>query len=190
MNVFCGLLPIACSLAAFRMGLADIRAADFQPDPATVQRFETGFRYPQSGWTVIHIEGDPYQRGIQHGRLLAPEIAGFIRAIASSAKSDAAEETWRLTRSFVNAMFLRRFSEEQLQEMQGIADGAAAAGAQFAGHPLDLVDIVAINTTTEMESIDVAMSATPDGLEEFRSAELAKPQLRPIRRQGEHCCAF
>ncbi|MEI8037325.1 MAG: C45 family autoproteolytic acyltransferase/hydrolase [Verrucomicrobiota bacterium] len=167
-----------------------VHAEDFQPDPATVQRFGTGYRYPQSGWTVVHIEGKPYERGMQHGRLLAPEIAGFILRLASNTKPEAAEEIWKLKRSFVNAMFTRRFNEEQLQEMQGIADGATAAGAQFAGHPVDLLDIVAINTTTEMESIDVAMSATPTGMEGLRPTEIMPPQVRPAHRQGEHCGAF
>jgi len=184
------LLSFLCLLMASWMNSAPARAADFQPDPVTVQRFDTGYRFPQAGWTVVHIEGDPYERGIQHGRLLAPEIAGFISAIATDTKPETAEETWRLTRSFVNAMFTRRFSTEQLQEMQGIADGAAAAGAQFEGHAIDLIDIVAINTTTEVESLDVAMSATPTGLEEFRPTAIPKPQLRQARPQGEHCCAF
>ena len=48
---------------------------DFQPDPCSVQRYGPAYRYPQAGWIVLHIEGEPYERGVQHGRLLAPEIA-------------------------------------------------------------------------------------------------------------------
>ena len=51
-------------------------AVDFQPDPRSVERHGKGYRYPQAGWIVLHIEGDPYDRGYQHGRLLASEIAG------------------------------------------------------------------------------------------------------------------
>lgn len=167
-----------------------VRAEGFQPDPATVQRCGTAYRYPQAGWVVVHIEGQPYQRGMQHGRLLAPEIAGYVRILAAKTKPDAAEAMWQLKRSFVNAMFARRFTEEQLQEMQGIADGATAGGAQFGGHPLDLLDIVAINTATEMESIDIAMSATPTGMEELRPTEILPPQIHPAHRPGEHCGAF
>ena len=192
MNVFRKLFSLAGALAAAAAAAvaSGVRAEGYQPDPATVQSFGTGYRYPQAGWTVVHIEGKPYERGIQHGRLLAPEIAGFILRLASNTKPEAAEELWKLKRSFVNAMFTRRFNEEQLQEMQGIADGATAAGAQFAGHPVDLLDIVAINTTTEMESIDVAMSATPTGMEGLRPTEIMPPQVRPVHRQGEHCGAF
>ena len=176
--------------AVLWLGPTAAHAVDFQPDPATVQRFAAGYRYPQAGWTVVHIEGGAYERGVQHGRLLAPEIAGFIRAIATDTKPESAEEAWRLTRSIANAMFTRHFTQEQLQEMQGIADGAAAAGAQFSGHPVDLTDIVAINTATEMESIDIAMAATPTGLEPPHPAEAPKPQLQQVRPRGEHCCAF
>ncbi len=52
-------------------------AADFQPDPHSVQVFGPAYRYPQAGWIVLHVEGDAsYElRCVQHGRLLAPEIA-------------------------------------------------------------------------------------------------------------------
>ena len=47
-----------------------IPAADFAPDPRSVQRYGPAYRYPQAGWIVLHIEGEAYQRGCQHGRLL------------------------------------------------------------------------------------------------------------------------
>ena len=190
MKAIRNLFPLVCALAYSWAVLTAVRAEGFQPDPVTVQRFGAGYRYPQAGWAVVHIEGKPYERGVQHGRLLAPEIAGLIRSLAVKSKPDAAEAMWQMKRSFVNAMFARHFTEEQLQEMQGIADGATAGGAQFAGHPLDLLDIVAINTATEMESIDIAMSATPTGMEELRPAEIPPTEPRSPHRRGEHCGAF
>lgn len=166
------------------------RAADSPPDPYTVQRFGPAFRYPQAGWTVMHIEGEPYERGVQHGRLLAPEIAGYIRALAAGNKPETAEDGWRLTRTLVSTTFLRRFSREQLLEMQGIADGAAAAGAQYARRPVDLLDIVMINMSPELEAIDLAMSATPTGLEDFRPPVVPMPPRRSLHPRGEHCYAF
>src|SRR5713101_5407435 len=53
------------------------------PDPASVERYGPAYRYPQAGWIVLHIEGEPYERGYQHGRLLAPEIADIVRASAT-----------------------------------------------------------------------------------------------------------
>ncbi len=68
-------------------GSAGIQAAtparDYQPDPKSVQRYGPAYRYPQAGWIVLHIEGKPYERGYQHGRLLAPEIAAFVHNSAN-----------------------------------------------------------------------------------------------------------
>src|SRR4051794_8763288 len=112
------------------------RAADFRPDPASVQRYGPAYRYPQAGWIVLHIEGEPYDRGVQHGRLLAPEIAANIRCYATVQSPKAPAENWKHTRSLANVLFLRRYDRELLEEMKGIADGASAAGARFDGRPL------------------------------------------------------
>ena len=63
----------------------DASADPYRPDPASVQRFGAGYRYPQAGWIVLHIEGEPYERGYQHGRLMAPEIARFVGELAGIA---------------------------------------------------------------------------------------------------------
>ena len=65
----------------------------YRPDPATVQRYGPGYRYPQAGWIVLHIEGEPYERGYQHGRLMAPEIADFVEALAAKRSAKAPRPT-------------------------------------------------------------------------------------------------
>src|SRR5262249_21744953 len=55
----------------------------YRIDPASVRRFGPAYRYPQAGWVVLHIEGQPYERGYQHGRLLAAEIADLIKSLAN-----------------------------------------------------------------------------------------------------------
>src|ERR1700680_3879563 len=62
---------------------ADSSGEDYRPDPAAVQRYGPAYRFPQAGWTVLHIEGEPYERGYQHGRLMAPEIARYIPELAT-----------------------------------------------------------------------------------------------------------
>src|SRR5438270_6924348 len=104
---------------------------DFQPDPQSVQRYGPAYRYPQAGWIVLHVEGEPYERGYQHGRLLAPEIAAYVRCLAAVQSAKAPADGWNLTRALVNSLFLRRYDKEYLEEMKGIADGATAAGARF-----------------------------------------------------------
>src|SRR5262249_9806781 len=75
----------------------------FQPDPRSVQRYGKGYRYPQAGWIVLHIEGEPYERGCQHGRLLAPEIAAHVRCFAAVQSPRAPAAGWKLTRTLVNS---------------------------------------------------------------------------------------
>ncbi len=162
--------------------------ASERPDPATVQRFGPAYRYPRAGWIVVHIEGGPYDRGYQHGRLLAPEIADYVKTLAGKRSNSAPGDAWRETRTLVNALFLRRYDPEYLEEMKGIADGAAAAGATFQGRPLDLLDVVTVNSDIELEFLDTALDATATGLEgrSFR----APADLTPAPAPPEHCSAF
>src|SRR5438046_10696057 len=81
-----------------------------RPDPASVQRYGPAYRFPQAGWTVLHIEGEPYERGFQHGRLMSSEIAAHLRCFAATLGSKAPSEAWQSTRTLVNALFLRRFA--------------------------------------------------------------------------------
>jgi hypothetical protein len=160
----------------------------FEPDPLAVQRYGAAYRYPQAGWIVLHIEGAPYERGFQHGTLLAEEINSYVRCYAATQCWKAPEEGWKLVRTMTNAMFLRRFDREYLEEMKGIADGAAAAGAKFDNRPLDVIDIAALNLWAEMMTLDGALDATPTGLE---GVEFPKAPAKPApRKKPGHCSAF
>ncbi len=163
-------------------------AAPFLPDPASVERYGPAYRYPQAGWIVLHIEGEPYERGYQHGHLMAPEIAAITRAAATARNPKSPAEGWRGNRLLVDALFLRRYDEEYLLEMKGIADGAAAAGARFDGRPIDLVDIVAVNAWTEIEFLDNALDATAKGIESIRFRDLVPAPEKPA--PPSRCSAF
>ena len=161
---------------------------DYGPDPASVRRFGPAYRYPKAGWTVLHIEGEPYDRGYQHGRLMASEIAEYLKALAVSRSPSAPSEGWRSVRTLVDALFLRRYDKEYLEEMKGIADGASAAGATFDARPLDLLDVVAINSEIEVGSLDDALGALPHG---FEGKVFQEPSVGKSRApKGEHCSAF
>src|SRR5882762_6983396 len=129
------------------------KASEYSPDPKSVQRYGPAYRYPQAGWIVLHIEGKPYERGFQHGQLLAAEILAYLRCSAAIQSAKDPVAGWKTTRSLVNALFVRRYEKEYLEEMKGIADGATAAGARFDNRPLDLVDIVALNAWAEIETL-------------------------------------
>ena len=56
-------VPLATRVAwrlAAATALSSAVFADFVPDPASVQREGPAYRYPQSGWIVVHVEGQPY----------------------------------------------------------------------------------------------------------------------------------
>src|SRR5690349_12934032 len=92
------------ALAAHPIARPANSAADFAPDAASVVRSGPGYRYPQAGWIVLHIEGAPYDRGYQHGQLLAPEIVEYIEALADIKSQEGAADAWRDMRMLVNAL--------------------------------------------------------------------------------------
>jgi hypothetical protein len=191
-SIMCN-LKMALLLSAVFLPVATVRAdqsaeADFRPDPRSVQWYGPAYRYPQEGWIVLHIEGEPYERGYQHGRLMAPEIAAFLKASAAMISPSAPSEGWRNARTLINSLFVRRYDQEYLEEMKGIADGATAAGARYEGRPVDLTDIVGLNVWPEIETLPSALEATPTGLEGMRfphSQPRAMPEPKPM-----HCSAF
>ena len=178
---------LAAIVFVLTCSLADAGEA-FRPDPAAVRRHGLGYRYPQDGWVVVHVEGQPYERGYQHGTLLAPEVGDYVKNLATQqGKADPAG-AWKLTRTLVSSAFLRKFDRELLDEMKGIADGAADGGAKFDGRPVDLLDIVAVNVQMEYETLDHALDALPTGLEGTRFPRPAvKPKPGPAK---DHCSAF
>lgn len=180
-------LLILCLLAASAWGRGPT-PTEFVPGAASVQRFGTAYRYPQAGWIVVHVEGEPYERGYQHGKLLAPEIADYVKTLATARSPKAPADGWKAQRLLVDALFLRRYDREFLEEMKGIADGAAAGGAKFEGRALDLIDIVALNSGIEVDFLEDNLRATPTGLEGRRFRE--PPAARPAHKAPEHCSAF
>lgn len=138
---------------------------DEWPARDAVQTFGPAYRYPAAGWIYLHIEGQPYERGYQHGHLMAREIPDYLERCAAILGS---KDHWKDYRTTANALFLRGFNRELLEEMRGIADGASDAGARWLGRRIDLLDIVVENTTVEMGELASAVSTTPTGLEGLR----------------------
>ena len=160
----------------------------FVPDPSAVTRHGPGWRFPQDGWIVVHVEGTPYERGYQHGWLLAREIVDYCNTIAKIRSVHAPDKAWRDLRLFVNALFLRRFDNEYLREMQGIADGAAAAGGKLDGRLIDLIDIVVINADIEVGFLESALEGTANGIDSERFRGRHGSPTRAVR--NDRCSAF
>ncbi|QJW99207.1 C45 family autoproteolytic acyltransferase/hydolase [Frigoriglobus tundricola] len=165
--------------------------AERQSGPPDVVRYEAAYRYTQAGWVVVHVEGEPYVRGYQQGRLLAKEIAAQIRMFATERSVKAPADGWRAARTIANALLLRKIDREYLEEMKGIAEGAADAGAVYEDREIDLVDVLVLNTWMELETLEAALAAAPTGLEGKTFPRPGLPRApAPKPKQKDHCSAF
>lgn len=150
--------------------------------PETVRWRGEGFRYDDRGWIVLHVEGKPYARGFQHGSLLADEMVAYISKLAIQENGKEPAAGWASLRSRADMLFLCGFDAEQLEEMKGIADGAARAGAKHEGRALDLLDVVTLNSIVDLDYAASGIKVTPHALSgrSFLSAaeELDIPDTR------------
>jgi len=89
-----------------------------------------GYRFDKNGWIYVHIEGEPYERGFQHGYLVASELDEILESL----KYLTYWNTGKRWDFFVDAgekLFVPRIDEEFLGEMKGIAEGAQSAGVDI-----------------------------------------------------------
>jgi Phospholipase B len=130
-------------------------------------------RYEDRGWIFVHVEGAPYARGRQFGRLVADEMAAYIQKLSIRRDAKDPAQGWSTLRTLADALMLRRYDPEFLEEMKGIADGAAAGGAEVHGRKVDLVDVVAMNSAVDLDQMQSALPVTPSAVtgRTFLSAE-------------------
>src|SRR5579862_1580658 len=84
-------------------------------------------RFERHGWIYLHVEGEAGDRGFQHGYLLAPEIAEGLR-VTKACWEYATAMDWPWVVQRAAQIFTPRIDPENLEELQGIADGMTAAG--------------------------------------------------------------
>ena len=102
-------------------------------------------RHEKAGWIYLHIEGEPRERGFQHGYLLAKEIAECLRVRRAVSYHSTAMEWSDLLKE--TARFMTPFVDpENREELLGIVDGLQAAGVT-----VTLDDLVAYNACFELE---------------------------------------
>jgi len=109
-------------------------------------RYEDGYRYNINGWIYLHIEGEPYERGYQHGYLLADEIVDMIQRWQSIFPQ---KHSWKIQKFDAMRLFWRKYPEEYKQEIKGIADGIKDRGSMIDGSPVSYKDILTLNEMYE-----------------------------------------
>src|ERR1035438_4948234 len=73
-------------------------------------------RFGRAGWIYLHIEGEPRERGFQHGYLLAKEIAEGLRVTRIEWQHQSSMDwPWLVARA--TTMFVPRRSEEHTAEL-------------------------------------------------------------------------
>jgi len=170
------------------VNIDEASAKEDWPAPAAVTTYGPAYRYPEGGWIYLHIQGQPYERGYQHGRLMSQEIVQYMARCAAELDRNGKNKSWDLARTTAGALFLRGFDREILEEMKGIADGASDAGARWEGRRIDLADMVVVNTTVELGALSDAMQVTPSGLEGLHLIAPASFKMQPPGL--DHCSAF
>jgi len=103
-----------------------------------------GYRFERGGWTYVHLEGSPHDIGVQHGYLLAPEIADAYGVLRTE-MTHSTDRDWDFFRRAGREMLWPKIDAEYQQELQGITDGLQEHDLK-----LDLWDVVAMNAFAEL----------------------------------------
>ncbi len=107
-------------------------------------RLQNAYRFEQSGWIYVHLEGAPERLGFQHGYLLAPEIADAFNTIKLM-DTRRTKRDWEFFRKTAQDVLWPHIDPEYQRELQGIADGLKAKGVA-----MDVWDVVALNAFEEV----------------------------------------
>lgn len=95
-----------------------------------VTRYKDSYRFTQNGWIYVHIEGDPYERGFQHGYLVAPELKQILRSCRYLTYFNTGMK-WEFFVESAQKLWAKKIDKEFIDEMKGIAAGARAAGTDI-----------------------------------------------------------
>jgi hypothetical protein len=129
--ILCCLLSVvtAVACASLLAGCGGVTAEDevASPDAAQITTYGEAYRFDCNGWIYLHIEGEPYERGFQHGHLVAPELAEILVTLKYITFQNTGKD-WEFFVEQAERIFMPNAEAEYIEEMKGIADGAREAG--------------------------------------------------------------
>ena len=117
---------VAAAATSLPEGVAQAVAA---PAGGEITRYNDAYRFESNGWIYLHIEGGPYERGFQNGRLMAAELADTRRTLDHITMNDTGQD-WDYFIKAATRLWAKKISGEYLQEIKGIAAGATSAGTR------------------------------------------------------------
>jgi len=124
------LLALSAILFSSGCGSTATREVTASPSGGKITKYEKGYRYDSNGWIYVHIEGEPYERGYQHGRLVARELAEIKKTQQHIMLNDTGQDYDYFVKAAEN-LFVQKGQEEFLEEIKGIAEGAKSAGTDI-----------------------------------------------------------
>lgn len=145
--------------------LALFAVASMAQTPDTEKLLQGSSVREQDGWKIIHLEGNSYQLGFQHGYLASESVKYIIDTYLGESGSEYRERCRNIAREIVWNKVPGEFQEE----IRGIAEGAVAAGVAC-----DLWDIVAVNDWADQ-------AAYEEYYDKMRESD---------GKDGERCSAF
>ncbi|MDH7502619.1 MAG: C45 family autoproteolytic acyltransferase/hydrolase [Verrucomicrobiota bacterium] len=101
-------------------------------------------RREKNGWIYLHVEGEPSERGFQHGYLLAREIAEGIRRNKVAWEYESGMD-WAWLVQKADTLFAGKIDEENTAELDGIVAGLNAAGLH-----VSRAELIAYNAWIEL----------------------------------------
>jgi len=123
-------------------------------------------RHQKNGWTYLHIEGSPRERGFQHGYLMTKEIEEAIRMLSVSWNYQTAMD-WKWLMNKAAEMLTPKIDTENLAEIDGIVEGMRSNGAET-----NRDELVALNGYIELISY-----WWPTVKDSMRSHSIIRPRL-------------
>jgi len=114
-------------------------------------RLKGTYSFERGGWVYVHLEGEPFTIGYQHGYMLAKEIEDAFPAVQAD-MMHSTHRDWPFFREVAREQLWPKLDPEYQQELEGIAEGLHAR----TGSALDVYDIVALNSFEEVPDYYVA----------------------------------
>lgn len=119
--------------------------AQSAPEPVQTSPDGRGYRFERAGWVYLHIEGEPYARGYQHGYLMAPELAEVQRMLRHITPWKTGVGWEEVFIPGAEDQWTKWLTPEYADELKGIADGATDAGT-----PITWQEVLAWNGQHEL----------------------------------------
>jgi hypothetical protein len=107
-------------------------------------KYRDGYRFDCHGWIYVHAEGEAYERGLQHGYLVARELRNILDGLDYLTYWNTGMR-WKFFVDAAERLFAPRIDQEYLDEIKGVADGARSAGVSVSWQ-----EILAWNGRTEL----------------------------------------